>query len=206
MIKVQCPRCKESFKAPDAYAGKTAQCPTCEHQVSIPIPAPAQLPTNQAKPAGKKQCPKCREWINEKATKCPYCQSRQSRTARAVGILIVSLLFTFIIIICHQSCSSTSSPSIGDVVSLRWGAGDTTAILGAINETAFDEMVKSVSVRDRLGGNLLLLQDRVIMLDAGTRARIIDGRVGSRQVRILDGPYLGRALWVVREVTLIKED
>ena len=45
----------------------------------------------------------------------------------------------------------------------------------------------------------------LVVLDAGTRARIIDSGFTKRQVRILDGPYRGRALWIVQEVTLIKE-
>ncbi|MCK4627188.1 MAG: hypothetical protein KAV00_17885 [Phycisphaerae bacterium] len=58
MIKVKCPRCKELFEAHDAYAGKTAQCPACEHPVSIPVPSSAR---DLAPPKRKKEKPSLAE-------------------------------------------------------------------------------------------------------------------------------------------------
>ena len=36
MIRVRCPHCSKSLKAPDAMAGKAAACPACRHAMKIP--------------------------------------------------------------------------------------------------------------------------------------------------------------------------
>ncbi len=204
MIKVQCPRCKESFKAPDAYAGKTAQCPTCKHQVSIPIPAPVQLPTNQTKPSGKKRCPKCKEWINEKATKCPYCQSERFSPIRVLAGVILSII-AIVVCICIMALQSDSSgtkvsersASIGDLVSLRQSDDSDAAIIGAIDKRSYDEYLKCTEADGFAGLPALVEQDRLVRLPYRARARIInDSYPYLRQVRILTGSYLRCEFWV----------
>jgi uncharacterized membrane protein YdbT with pleckstrin-like domain len=35
-IRVTCPSCQKAIKAPDTYAGKTAKCPSCRSDLTIP--------------------------------------------------------------------------------------------------------------------------------------------------------------------------
>lgn len=44
-----------------------------------------------AKP-GRKQCPKCKEWIDKNATKCPHCRSKQPTPAWATVLAVVIVL------------------------------------------------------------------------------------------------------------------
>ena len=44
MIRVVCPNCNAQFDAQDQYAGRTANCPQCGNQLTIPAAAPAAAP------------------------------------------------------------------------------------------------------------------------------------------------------------------
>ena len=160
----------------------------------------------------RKQCPKCKEWIAKGATKCPHCRSAQPPP---VGIVILVLvIFLGGSIWLFRSCSSaldsaldfktsddTTTPvvSVGDVVKLVWKDNESVSILGAVDETAYDEIDEAVAAKDQIGQRNLLLTGRVLLIESGTRARILDTGFGKRKVRILDGSYLGRTVWVPTE-------
>jgi len=41
-IRFTCPRCKQSLEAPPDMAGEPTQCPTCQHNMTVPSPQSAQ--------------------------------------------------------------------------------------------------------------------------------------------------------------------
>ncbi|MFH0962824.1 MAG: hypothetical protein V2A58_02305 [Planctomycetota bacterium] len=49
-IKVECPQCGRSLKAPDRLAGKKAMCPDCRTAIMVPLPAP-RAPLGSPEPA-----------------------------------------------------------------------------------------------------------------------------------------------------------
>lgn len=71
-------------------------------------PAPAKAAVKQ--PARQvKQCPKCKEWINKGATKCPHCRSQQPAPpwSYAVGLLLIAVPAIW----CCGQCSPSDKPS-----------------------------------------------------------------------------------------------
>lgn len=111
MVKLQCPRCKETLEVPDSLAGQKETCPTCGYRVPIPPKSPLDLlvrdaeasdtpnrqhspppPKLSKQPANKKQCTACKEWIAKDATKCPYCQTTQPSASAAIGGLLAGVL------------------------------------------------------------------------------------------------------------------
>ncbi len=48
MIEVRCTRCDAILEAPDAAAGKIIGCPHCDADVTVPVPACAQVIDVQA--------------------------------------------------------------------------------------------------------------------------------------------------------------
>ena len=69
----------------------------------------AGAPSVSAANSGRKQCPKCKEWIDKEATKCPHCRSQQPAPAWAT--VIAAILMVGLGIWGYRSCSSTFSLS-----------------------------------------------------------------------------------------------
>lgn len=128
MIDFKCPKCGEEMNVPDSLGGQSETCPSCGNVTIVPMLTKSQVDTLAAlgnarsstrplprgrrgpkRPRGRKQCPKCREWIDKRATKCPHCRSKQPTPAWAT----VTALIVVVIIGAwgYRSCSSgTDSP------------------------------------------------------------------------------------------------
>ena len=185
MIKIKCPRCKESFNAPDAYAGKTAQCPTCKYQVTIPIPAPVQIPTNQTKPVGKKQCPKCREWISERATKCPHCHSRQPNPLRALAVILFIIgIVVFICVVGSQSDSSSTDNKLSD--SSQTNAPDSASM----EKHKRYNLRKTKNCLNRFGDTLKISDDRAVGVTFYFPAKHLDHKLEKNSDSLYFSPYI----------------
>lgn len=79
---------------------------------------------------------------------------------------------------------------------------ETDFIAGATTQDNYDAYLKAVSANDRIGVFNLLAQGRIYSIDNGTKVLVLDrgGFLGSLvQIRVLDGPELGSALWVAVE-------
>jgi hypothetical protein len=68
--------------------------------------------------------------------------------------------------------------------------------VGAINETAYDRMIKLNIAGDRTGFAALMDEGLVFLLDSGTRVRIIDRGILKTEIKVESGPYSGRYLIV----------
>ncbi len=73
-----------------------------QHVIDPQVVAPAA-----SLPHGKKRCTECRELIHQRASKCPYCQSRQYEVAPAVvaiSVLAVLVIAVFgVVLALHSS-------------------------------------------------------------------------------------------------------
>jgi hypothetical protein len=51
-------------------------------------------------------------------------------------------------------------------------------------------------VKDQMGVQVLVNSGRVFALARNTRVHVLSAAIGRAQVRVLDGTYVGRAVWV----------
>lgn len=85
-------------------------------------------------------------------------------------------------------------PAVGQQGRIRI---DVAKIYGTASEADYGVMMKAVDARDAIGFRDLLLQGRVYEFANGTKLLVIDRRNALSQVRILDGPNVARAVWVL---------
>ena len=90
-IEVHCGSCGSAFLVSESMAGLVATCPTCERQISVPIPEGArgvERPKLQIKRettlTGGKRCPNCDGTIPDGAVICVQC-GYDMRTGRTVS-------------------------------------------------------------------------------------------------------------------------
>lgn len=84
------------MESPDSMEGKTEFCPKCRTSVSIPNQfAPHVYPEQKRKP-----CRECKQQIDAKATKCPYCRSSQKKEpSSAESAVVIALVGIFLIVV-----------------------------------------------------------------------------------------------------------
>lgn len=96
-----------------AQAPPTPVPPRIERRADTTRPSPtsARLPAEE--PA--KQCPACKEWIHNRATKCPHCRSKQPPPPVGAGTLAVVIVVAVVfIVICSGILNSSSHTSSSD--------------------------------------------------------------------------------------------
>ena len=92
---------------------------------------------------------------------------------------------------------SVSGVGLGDIVSLD--IGPDRYIVGGVSMFALDDALRLLAARDNIGYHQLIRDGRIKELERHTRVRVIDIAASAYQVRVLEGTYARRALWVIRE-------
>lgn len=87
-------------------------------------------------------------------------------------------------------------PDEGSVVRL-YDKGRTVVV--GTDKKALDEFGEAGRVGDDYGARLLVLSRRIVMVESGTRARVLDIGFFTHEVRILEGGYKGARVWVLKE-------
>lgn len=77
---------------------------------------------------------------------------------------------------------------IGDEVRLHVLSPGADEIAVAVTRETYSEMFKALSAKDMYGLSLLMVSDRVFLVDDGTKILVIDTAFGLRKVRVLEGP------------------
>jgi DNA-directed RNA polymerase subunit M/transcription elongation factor TFIIS len=91
-LRLVCPGCGRSLKAPDSVAGKSLQCPSCEHvftapagivdaeevgeeaiQETRPARSSRAVQEERSEEDERQPCPMCGEMIPTQAAKCRFC-------------------------------------------------------------------------------------------------------------------------------------
>jgi hypothetical protein len=110
------------------------------------------------------------------------------------GFWLAALLFVAVATVGNMGMPGQVSPGSRCLVSRAiYGTRD----LGK----AHDELEKAQNVNDEYGLTELAQRDLAIPISEGTHGLVVDSDffkhlVAYRQVRILDGPYTGKALWI----------
>jgi hypothetical protein len=113
-----------------------------------------------------------------------------------VGSLVVLFCGICLLGTLLNSDSSTSSEnylSIGDKGILYNGKDE---IPVAVTKEVFDQVIHMSTSKDTLGYTELIIAGLVFHVNSGTQVLIIDSEVVAKQVRILDGEYMGASGWV----------
>ncbi len=87
-------------------------------------------------------------------------------------------------------------PDVGSVVRLYNG---TASVLVGADENALGEMDKAIRAKDDYGRVQLVMIGRILLVDSGTRSRVLDIGFFTHEVRILEGKHQGRKGWVRKQ-------
>lgn len=160
---------------------------------------------------GKTLCPHCRSEVDPKASRCPQCQGKIYQWTLGKKILLgLILLITVPAIISTASGGSSSSSSAPSAVSdssdrvgrgengyVRISSSDSVAVLRT--KELMDEYVNAAINKDTYGMAQLLLGGGGFFVPNDTKVLVIDSSIGARQIRILEGKFVGQSGWVPME-------
>lgn len=74
----------------------------------------------------------------------------------------------------------------------------------AVDEKAFDDFIQALVADDKLGYSQMLGAGKLFIVDNGTAVKVISIGLFKREVRILEGDYLGRSGWIAFEFVVSK--
>ena len=86
----------------------------------------------------------------------------------------------------------------GDEAILR--SDDGSPLLAGVDYESLEAAINASVIGDDYAGAQLLATGRLFLVDSGTRVLVTDLELYTTEVRILEGPYQGRKVWVFDEV------
>lgn len=153
-----------------------------------------------------KKCKFCKEEILKDANVCKHCGKTIPREYGNKALLIGLLIIFLPVIISSFSPSSSSETAtatpqmehlnVGDLGYLQSNSG--TAML-ATTQNNEDKLTKLSVAKDTEGITQMVLDGDVILIDSGTKVRVIGQMMFSREVRVLEGKNYGKSGWVPNE-------
>jgi hypothetical protein len=90
----------------------------------------------------------------------------------------------------------TQSGSQGGDLERRLFLAGRESVMGALDEAAWDDLITALSTRDESTLESLTGSGRVLKLERDTRVRPLQTIAGRAKVRILEGPYMWKEVWV----------
>ena len=85
-----------------------------------------------------------------------------------------------------ERSKSRHLPSVGEIVTLE-------ECNLCSDKPTYDRLMQLAMAKDHMGIKLLVLQGKVMVIEEGTRARVIDRGLFTNEVRIMSGPYAGHS-------------
>ena len=156
-----------------------------------------------------KICKYCKSEIPKDAKICPHCRKR---VALGMGGKIVAGFFGFIVLMIvissisgggSSSTSSTSGTSASATVNQGQNGylhiSDGQAISVMRTKQGLDDYTKAAVNKDTMGMAQMIYDGEGFLAPDGTKVLVIDSGLGTRQVRILDGKFVGQSGWVPME-------
>lgn len=126
--------------------------------------------------------------------------SQQPSTTRAVLFMVALLVVACLGIqwgIAYITTSTEPSLAVGSSARLSNTSLDTIPV--AIDEATLDALTEARVANDRIGFSQIFNSPQVFHVSNDTKVNILDLEFGKTQVRIEDGPAMGRTGWVVHE-------
>jgi len=161
---------------------------------------------NQSQEAQTKKCKYCKESIAKEANVCRFCRKKQYLSLGQVFIIIIIGMITLPIVMTIISSNTSPSPSSTTQLSTDLRVGDTGTIksssgslLVALTRSDAKEVISLSVAKDTLGVSKMVLDGRVMLVDSGTKIRVIDTDLFYTNVRILEGKYYGESGWLPNE-------
>lgn len=87
--------------------------------------------------------------------------------------------------------------AVGEDATVTLGTGE--KVMACRTAEGLDEFYRLSNAGDTLGIAQLALSGRCALLEDSTLVRVIDRGIGTRQVRVLEGPLIGESWWTSEE-------
>lgn len=180
--------------------------PAKEEPVAVPPTAAPQA----ISPTDRKQCGKCKEWVDKGATKCPHCQSPIVEPWQYLAAMIFLGVVGFSVYQCggslcclnFESRPATYSSSAAPT-SPRVNVGENGRLKDpgwlAVTREGNERLEQLIVAGDTVGIAKMVESFQVLLPGGGTKVLVIDRGVFDREVRVLEGPYAGRSGWINSE-------
>jgi hypothetical protein len=167
-------------------------------------------------------CRDCKDTISKQAKSCPHCGAPVVQKTGCGTILLAIVLGTaigvwvlyradFSRIQVTPTTSSTTAPSTRpDDISMSLSVGDIgfvrngkQLVQAGATSAAYDRLVQLQTANDNEGIARMALAGQVMLIEDGTKCRIIGIGFFSYEIRLLNGDYSGKSgfipmEWVVR--------
>jgi hypothetical protein len=115
-----------------------------------------------------------------------------------VGIIVV--LFAAGFYFSYKSLPPSEATAKAVEAPKSVGYGETgiirTGVAAGVTEDDYSAIMKAASTKDRAGIDALIGSKRAVMIDNGTKVKVVGSGFNKRQVRLLDGDNQGASVWV----------
>lgn len=169
---------------------------------------------------GLRPCRECQQPVSKRAKLCPHCGARLRRrfgcgcvVMLIFGAFVLMLMLSVLVVAFNPptnapnkapQASNSAKPSLdtyrpvaGDLAELSMGSS--SSVLVAPTKEAYNRLTKLGHSNDVQGIDSLIELGVVWKVPAGTPCRVVDAGVLTYEVRILEGAYVDRLAFVVRE-------
>lgn len=153
-----------------------------------------------------KICKYCKSEIPKDAKICPHCRKR---VALGMGGKIIAGFFGFIVLVLvissvsgggsNSSTPSAVSSSVNQGQNGYLHISDGQSISVVRTKQGLDDYTKAAVNNDTLGMAQMIYDGEGFLAPDDTKVLVIDSGLGTREVRILDGKFIGQSGWVPME-------
>jgi protein involved in sex pheromone biosynthesis len=116
------------------------------------------------------------------------------RVSRLLLLVVISAVM-FVSGCGGSSNGAEGSVTVGDILTVT---GD--VIPAATSQDNYTEMMKFVTADDRVGFQEMHSRGQLILLEKGTKVRLLQATFRGYEVRVQDGDHENRVVWVSREL------
>jgi len=127
--------------------------------------------------------------------------TRKRKILGSVGlVIIIAIVVGLFSVLSGCAKTEVSKPSPSDIGSTAiLAVSESDMVLVAVDEEAFEELIKASVAKDYMGIAELLLLGKVFEVPNNTKVLVIDSAFAKRKIRILEGDEFGRTGWVPYE-------